>query len=96
LLLDTRAPKPEFRNPDAPPGVLDALTEGDEAQEELAGSLLTSRVQRLIEFLGTTGERAAHPAARTVGGAGQYERPLMSVPALAPLEKLGERVLQQR
>jgi hypothetical protein len=70
--------------------VLDGIIDVHETQEELAGGLARAvRRTRLVELFRTAGERAGQASNLLVGA--QRER----VP-LAPVEDLGQRVLQER
>jgi len=82
-------PKPEFRNPHAPPGILDAFAERDKAQEQLARDILSVGSKSLVELLGPAGQRPAHATTCAVGTTGKHA-------SLAPLEQLGQRILEQR
>ncbi len=75
--------------PDPPPRVLTALPERDEAQEELPGGRPARVVEAPVEVLRPLYQRPRDPADRAVG----VERHLV---VAAPLEQLGQRVLEER
>ena len=74
---------------DAAAGILAALAERHQAQEQLAGDLLVGLVLLLEQLVGAARQRAQHSAAGLVGCQSEHA-------ALALLEQPGERILQQR
>ena len=70
-------------------GVLCALSERDQSQEELPGCILGGLAQPRVDLLGATGERSRDSAHRLIGGT-QEDAPL------AALVQLGQCVLEQR
>src|SRR6266487_647761 len=74
---------------DAPAGILDALAERDQPQEQLVCQLLLLWAEAGIDLLGAASKRAQYAPADLIGH--QCKSTVGS-----PLEHLSQRVLQQR
>ena len=79
----------DLRREDTPPAPLFVLGDGDQAQEQLARRVLLVERQAVVQVVSPPAEHAAHPAHRPEGGEGE---PV----SVAPVEELGQRVLEER